>query len=521
MHKHLSLASIPPVSFPAFGSFQRSCPRPNVEIAYLTGPAVAAVQRAVEDTGVAELTLEQVEAKYATQIVVHHAGGDLSPGVYSAFLTWAEHTSNMLTGSGEDEDDAATNTDVAYCDTLLGELVAVPAQNAHDVALQAHLLAMSERYGMAFGRIAGQHQPKAQEAKDRDLLQRLGFRSQLCDALDELATAAARLSGTTAYWSAEVGTVVYETFKSAHAEALFPPIDKPAIQPSRGELSIIRSMTRCIIAHAEALLSPAMYQAFLRFGETGAQFRTRWEGDEEGDRRCQAHSDATCALGQTPGGNMHDIALKAYILALEIEDAAPLGPRTFQADGFNVDQVMQGLAGDASKLSPLPSMLHRLMEYAEACSETTTNLSAEVGGAIRAAFQEAIDGDVDAAANRAFDHPDARLLRGFAMLQEGARDFMEGDLPADDEEEEARGRALIEAEDIVMATPAETIAGIVAKMRLAFVHEFEDAAASWALADPNNPAFVFTLEKRRKERWDAIENLARIGGVDLTRRLPL
>lgn len=148
-------------------------------------------------------------------------------------------------------------------------------------------------------------------------------------------------------------------------------------------------------------------------------------------------------------------------------------------------------------------------------------VSAEIGGAIRAAFQEAIDGDVDAAANRAFDHPDARLLRGFATLQEGAREFIEGELPADDEEEEARGRALIEAENIVMDTPAETIAGIVAKMRLAFVQEFEDAAASWALADPNNPAFVFTLEKRRKERWDAIENLARIGGVDLTQRLSL
>ena len=73
-------------------------------------------------------------------------------------------------------------------------------------------------------------------------------------------------------------------------------------------------------------------------------------------------------------------------------------------------------------------------------------------------------------------------------------------------------------EDVVYKTRAATLEGVLTKLRVAFQHKEGSAWSDLAITDPTDPEFVRGLELADmfdQVLWSAIEDLARIGGVNL------
>jgi hypothetical protein len=86
------------------------------------------------------------------------------------------------------------------------------------------------------------------------------------------------------------------------------------------------------------------------------------------------------------------------------------------------------------------------------------------------------------------------------------------------EESDAYFNRIDAYESVIHGPPATTIAGVLAKLRVTFVHQTGELWSDRAVADVNHPAFVEGLATAgtfTRQAWSAIEDLARIGGVDL------
>lgn len=86
------------------------------------------------------------------------------------------------------------------------------------------------------------------------------------------------------------------------------------------------------------------------------------------------------------------------------------------------------------------------------------------------------------------------------------------------EQEEAYFDRLHTREAVILNTTATTIEGVLAKLRVAFLHQEPSAWSDRAITDPSHPDFVAGLSAADigdRLAWSAIEDLARIGGVDL------
>jgi len=73
-------------------------------------------------------------------------------------------------------------------------------------------------------------------------------------------------------------------------------------------------------------------------------------------------------------------------------------------------------------------------------------------------------------------------------------------------------------EAIINDTPATTISGVIAKLRIGFLRQSDADWADHAIMGPNCPAFVEGLaaaDPTVRHAWTAIEDLAAIGGIDL------
>jgi hypothetical protein len=75
-------------------------------------------------------------------------------------------------------------------------------------------------------------------------------------------------------------------------------------------------------------------------------------------------------------------------------------------------------------------------------------------------------------------------------------------------------------EAVIWQTPANTAAGVIAKLRIDFMHRVGTAWSDHAIMDPSAPVFTEGLadaDHPTQQAWAAIKNLARIGGVDLSK----
>ncbi|MFZ3484178.1 hypothetical protein [Sphingomonas sp. 3-13AW] len=119
----------------------------------------------------------------------------------------------------------------------------------------------------------------------------------------------------------------------------------------------------------------------------------------------------------------------------------------------------------------------------------------------------------------AFLQRDADLLSAFAEFRRGTELWLASgpghDLPEDDAAADARTAAL---EDLVIATQATTVEGVLAKLRRAFQGIVGEAWSDRAMTDPKHPDFVEGLQSADwypRLMWHAIDDLAKLGGVDL------
>jgi hypothetical protein len=74
------------------------------------------------------------------------------------------------------------------------------------------------------------------------------------------------------------------------------------------------------------------------------------------------------------------------------------------------------------------------------------------------------------------------------------------------------------AEDLIFTARATTIEGVLVKLRQVFPTFAEEAWSDHAMVDPRHPDFVAGLREadgRIRQLWSAIDDLAKLGGVDL------
>jgi hypothetical protein len=86
-------------------------------------------------------------------------------------------------------------------------------------------------------------------------------------------------------------------------------------------------------------------------------------------------------------------------------------------------------------------------------------------------------------------------------------------------EEDTYFKRIDAQEAVIYQTPANTIAGIVAKLRIDFMHRFGTAWSDHAVMTPAAPVFAEGLaaDQLARRAWAIIEDLAHIGDVDLFR----
>lgn len=184
------------------------------------------------------------------------------------------------------------------------------------------------------------------------------------------------------------------------------------------DVTLIQSMTCSLIETARELLSPCMYTAFLRWGETAAHLSSFYERDEEGEVRCRASGDALRAVAAIPAENAHDMMFRAMLTGLEAADCSCFGPFAVETSDhvYPLEVLSKSLGTDLSLLSPIADEFEQLSKRAWALSSSKSSFSVSVGGAITSAFSFA----------RGEDDPQNAALKPVAM--DGYDPFMRGPL---------------------------------------------------------------------------------------------
>jgi hypothetical protein len=247
------------------------------------------------------------------------------------------------------------------------------------------------------------------------------------------------------------------------------------------------------IAHRD--LSPAMLAAFLPWLDTAiAYWSHEGESDDSFIALCEREVAGMDRLLATACLTAADQDLMTYFELLDTLDAPPLGKGLkswVELEGSTVPEERFAVALRSALLSRSP--LARALAF----------------------------GDTGAANANANANADAELLTAFAGVRQGMSYLldMRHDLtdrvpdwenlcgPFDDEIHQLR---------------AQTIEGVVAKLRVAFQHTACQTWSDRAVVDPAHPDFTSGIlgHKDATEQllWDCIEDLACIGGIDLSKQ---
>jgi hypothetical protein len=154
------------------------------------------------------------------------------------------------------------------------------------------------------------------------------------------------------------------------------------------DVQILQSMTCSLIEAARELLSPAMYTAFLRWGETASHACSFYTSDDDGDARCAATAEARGLVSDITAENVHDLLFTTLLACIETADAPAFGPFDRKYGEFDVNggDLLAGLSRDLRKFSPIPDLVNELSSRAWKASKCRLAISAEVGRAITSAF---------------------------------------------------------------------------------------------------------------------------------------
>lgn len=232
-------------------------------------------------------------------------------------------------------------------------------------------------------------------------------------------------------------------------------------------------------------LSGGMFEAFLPWLEAAiAYWSHQGETDEGYTVLCNLEDDCLNRVLQTKCETPADQDLITYLFLLEAIDAPTLGKGLMSWD------ELRGHEADHDHFT----------------SSLRTALLSRSPLARALAF-----GDSTAAP------ADQKLLEAFAEVRQGMAMLIgQG---ADDSEAVEWETRCAPYDDIIRQSRPQTVEGVVAKLRVAFQHIAGQAWSDHAVIDPTHPKFVSEFsDGNNRMLWDCIEDLARIGGVDLSKQ---
>jgi hypothetical protein len=467
-------------------------PKPKVSFAVIAGEGAQAVDSAVKALPAATqgATLDDLAWRGMADHLIATAEKLLSPRMYAAFLRWGEAATHLSTRYETDEEGNARC--IASGIGVRG-VADAPASNFHDLALKSYLLCLEEADAPAFGPYQGTEEPT------RNLIDRLShgiasdlpWQSPLIAMIDELAQRA---------WSSSI-------------------IDQLAIDPAIGsQITAAFSHARGVNSAARGValsadLPAAGYNPFMR----GPLIR--WE---------RAYDDWLAArdVAQRYAHEVYDPAEAKFI---EVRARWPLN-RNVSSD----PEIRAALAAvDYSDIDAQDAEYGRrrqtaLMTLLTLPAPSAHELAIKLDLIAR---EEAYEdhGYEDVQQQLIFDarrfarhgahlQTDADMLSAYAGLRAQMDGYLNNDAWVDSHFE------LFEAEaprlaDAVGSGRATTIEGVIAKLRVVFHNKVENLASSHAVVDPRHPQFAACLaEASPSDRvlWTAIEDLARIAGVNLS-----
>jgi hypothetical protein len=154
------------------------------------------------------------------------------------------------------------------------------------------------------------------------------------------------------------------------------------------DIKLIQGMTCSLIETARDLLSPAMYTAFLRWGEAASHACALYTSDDDGDARCAATSTALSLVSDVDAENVHDLLFGMLLTCIETVEAPAFGPFDRKYGEFDVNggELLAGLSRDLRNFSPVPDLVNELSAKAWELSKSRLALSIEIGHAVTSVF---------------------------------------------------------------------------------------------------------------------------------------
>jgi hypothetical protein len=458
-----------------------AAPRPNIRIAYIAGPAQIAVSQQLEKlpAEARERTLEELALAGLADELIAAAEKLLSPAMYRAFLRWGETASRFSTLYETDEEGLALCADNI---SSVHALAAIPADNTHDLLVKVHLLNTEAGdcadFGSTTGRdISGAKLPQLVEHLGNDLR----TLSPVTSLLDQLANMAWDLSPQTAI-TPEIGAIITDAFKAAQAaEASSPPRLPAAVE-----------------GYSPFMRGPliAWRKAYADYEQARDELAT-YERD---------HYDPAAARYLAIRGDCRQP------LTAEMEEQLRDVPMDEVQERF--DELVMAKHDASERLWSLP---------APSASELSTKLQIFVeaeGWALNCA--ETAIRKMQADARRFGKHgpflqADGKILAAFAGCSREMTNAY-GAEAMSREDEDAYFARLDAYEETLIEDRAATIEGVVAKLRVAFSRTNASAWSDHAIMDPTSRDFREGLRMGScfdRMAWQAIEDLARIGGISL------
>ncbi len=472
--------------FAPYTPLRSAAPKPNIRIAYIAGDAAIAIHRgmATKPAAVRESTLEELAIAGLTDELIAAGRELLSPAMYAAFLRWGETPSHACAFYDTDEEGLLRCKAVYDAVAAIADLAAT---NIHDVVFKAHLINVEAGdcpdFGPVNGNAAdGSKLPGLIDSVSNDLR----TLSPVIALLDDLATLAWASSGEKALsLTVPIGTIITNAFRAARGEL---GLDLPAPAPlpvvldgyspfMRGPLvawrkayAVYEAATAELSAYERDVYQPVAK----RYTEVRGNFRVPAtpemeaqlatipmdEVQERFDDLVMAKHDASERLWALPAPSAAELATKLQIFR--------------EAEGWDLTcagEVIERITADARRFGR----------------------------------------------HGAFLQSDTAVLAAYA----GCRAEMVGAKTADEltaEEEDAYWERLGDHEEVLVETPATTIEGVLAKLRVAFSRTETSAWSDHAVMDPTVTEFRDKLRISgmfERMGWSAIEDLARIGGINL------
>jgi hypothetical protein len=497
----------------------QAAPRPNIRVVFSAGPAALAMREKLADVPGADQTLDELAIQSMTRDLLKQARDHLSPDMHDAFLRWGEASIRFNTRTDSDAELDAQNR---RHDDALYALNQTRAQTTGDICLKSYVAAVEAHdRGGVFGPIDVDTRDgwpfggaKLASGFITDILSMSSFVFRL----NEVAAKAWEMSRPGSAWTQEVGLPLANLFAEAATPAAV-------------------TLYQWDKAHAE-------YQS-----ATTAFQNCPEEPADEFDRVVSASADATVRLMTTPAPTLAEFRLKMAVFA------------AVRADELGGDgEVVGAIAADVRRLLPKP-IADEHGAWAQAIAEWQAvrhDLTAK----------GLTDEQVDVLATRemdAFSQMSELPLRGLHDVATRLRAMIDmfSDVPPDPlqnlladmtrlsvAQPQGEDRAILDAfadrrlqfldnraailttaaedayfarldgnDETILNTSANTVAGVLAKLRIAFTQLEPDAWSDQAIADPACTEFQEGLpmgDMYARMLWSGIEDLARIGGIKLS-----